>query len=99
MLAFSSGIATEQLWFRHLGNDLEVSIIGTSDKATVKDWYLGAQHQIEQMRTSDGQTLLAADVDALVNAMAAFSAPASGQTSLPQNLLTALAPVIAAAWN
>nr|WP_286180671.1 calcium-binding protein [Leptothrix sp. C29] len=99
LLAFSSGIATEQLWFRHLGNDLEVSIIGTSDSVTIDGWYLGTQHQVEQMRTSDGQTLLAADVDALVDAMAGFAAPALGQTTLSTSLRTTLQPVIAAAWN
>ena len=57
------------------------------------------QHQVEQMRTSDGQTLLAADVDALVDAMAGFAAPALGQTTLSTSLRTTLQPVIAAAWN
>jgi hypothetical protein len=34
-----------------------------------------------------------------VSAMAAFSPPAAGQTTLPANYQTALAPVIAANWQ
>jgi hypothetical protein len=43
--------------------------------------------------------LLDAAVDALVDAMAAFSPPASGQTTLPTNYGKVLAPVIAANWH
>jgi len=38
-------------------------------------------------------------VDALVNAMASFTAPPAGQTTLPENYQTTLAPVIAANWH
>jgi VCBS repeat-containing protein len=41
VLNFLTGVAHTQLWFTHAGNNLEVSIIGTNDKAVVKDWYLG----------------------------------------------------------
>lgn len=40
-LDFLSGIATDQLWFRHVSNNLEISVIGTTDKATLSNWYLG----------------------------------------------------------
>ena len=33
-----------------IGNDLEVAIIGTSDKATVQNWYSGQAFHIEQFR-------------------------------------------------
>jgi hypothetical protein len=38
------------------------------------------------------------NVDALVNAMAAFSPPSIGQTTLSDNYLGVLNPVIAANW-
>ncbi|MDZ7855405.1 calcium-binding protein [Sphaerotilus sp.] len=98
-LRFTAGIASDQLWFRALGNDLEVSIIGTSDKATVKDWYLGSQHHLEQFTTADGKVLLDSAVDNLVTAMASFSPPAVGQTSLSSTYQASLATVIAANWN
>ena len=96
---FMSGIAADQLWFRRTGKSLEVSIIGTTDILTIQNWYSGSQCHVEQFKTSDGKVLLDSQVDALVSAMAAFTPPASGQTTLPQNYQTALAPVIAANWQ
>jgi len=96
---FGSGISTDQLWFRHAGNDLEVSIIGASSKLTIRNWYSGAAYHIEQFRTADGKVLLDSQVDALVNAMAAFAPPPAGQATLPDNYQTALAPVISANWH
>ena len=97
---FLAGIANDQLWFRQLGNNLEVSIIGTPDSLTVQNWYSGAANHVEQFKTVDGnKTLLDSQVQNLVNAMAAFTPPAAGQTTLPSNYATALAPVIAANWQ
>ncbi|OPK02803.1 S8 family serine peptidase [Pseudomonas veronii] len=97
--SFGSGVTTEQLWFRQISNDLEVSIIGTSDKFLVNNWYLGNHYQVEQFQVSDGQTLLSTQVQNLVQAMAAFAPPASGQFSLPSNYASVVQPVIAANWQ
>ena len=99
VLSFGTGVANDQLWFRHTGNDLEVSIIGTSDKATVQNWYQGDPYHIEQIRSGNGKALQHTNVDKLVSAMAAFAPPASGQTSLTALQQTALAPVLAANWQ
>ena len=96
---FSTGIATNQIWMRHVGDDLEVSIIGTSDKLTFDDWYLGSQYHAEQFKTADNRILADTQVENLVQAMAAFSPPASGQTTLPLNYQSALSPIIAANWQ
>jgi Ca2+-binding RTX toxin-like protein len=99
VMSFLAGVATDQLWLRKVSNNLEVSIIGTSDRATITNWYLGSPYRVEQFKTADGKTLLDSQVQNLVNAMAAFSPPAAGQTTLPANYQTALAPVIAANWQ
>ncbi len=96
---FASGISLDQLWFRHVGNNLEVSIIGTSDKLTVQNWYLGSAYHVERFKTADSRLLIDSRVENLVQAMAAFSPPAAGQTTLPSNYQTALASVIAANWQ
>lgn len=97
--SFLEGIATEQLWFRHVGSNLEVSVIGTSDKFTMQNWYSGSAYRVEQFRTADGHVLLDSQVENLVQAMAAFAPPAAGQTSLPPTYQAALAPVLAANWQ
>ncbi len=99
IVQFQSSISTDQLWFSRSGDDLQVAIIGTTDVVTIDDWYVGATHQIEQFRTNDGKVLSNDNVDNLVNAMATFSAPAPGQTTLPAAYQGDLLPVIAANWH
>jgi Ca2+-binding RTX toxin-like protein len=96
---FLSGVITDQLWFRHVGNNLQVSIIGTSDKMNISNWYTDEANRIKQFVTADGRQLLDTQVENLVSAMASFSPPAAGQTTLPQNYQDALAPVLAANWQ
>src|SRR5260221_309385 len=96
---FGSDVARDQLWFQQSGNNLVVSIIGTPDQFTVQDWYLGSQYQVEQFKTAGGSTLVEAQVQNLVNAMASFSPPAAGQTTLPSDYAQQLNPVIAANWS
>ena len=96
---FDTGIAVDQLWFTRTGNNLDVSIIGTTDKFTLSNWYLGNQYHVEQFKTSDGKTLLDSQVQNLVSAMAAFAPPPAGQTTLTGAIATTLAPVIAANWQ
>ncbi|MGX2040613.1 calcium-binding protein [Methylocaldum sp. MU1018] len=98
-LLFGADIAVDQLWFRHVGSNLEVSVIGTNDKATISNWYSGTAYHIEQFQTADGRTLLDSQVENLVSAMAAFAPPSAGQTTLPQNYQDALNSVIAANWQ
>ena len=99
VLSFMSGISDNQIWFRHVGNDLEVSVIGTDDKAVLQNWYLGNPYHVEQFQTSDGKTLLDSKVQDLVNAMASFAPPGMGQGTLPPSYQSALLPVIAANWG
>lgn len=98
---FLSEVSADQLWFSRTGssNDLEISILGTTDTLTVKDWYVSDAHRVEQFITWDGRTLLDSQVENLVTAMAAFAPPPAGQTTLPPNYQDALDAVIAANWQ
>lgn len=101
MAQFLEGISTEQLWFRRASgsNRLEVSIIGTTDKLMVQDWYLGSAYRVEQFKTADGRTLLEGQVQSLVDAMAAFGVPAGGEGNLSAAQKLQLETVIAANWQ
>jgi Ca2+-binding RTX toxin-like protein len=99
LLQFQGDISSGQLWFRQAGYDLEVSVIGTADKTVVQDWYTGTASHVEQIKAGDGKLLLDAQVQNLVQAMAAFAPPAMGQTTLTAAQQTALAPVLAANWH
>lgn len=97
-LAFSSA-SSDQLWFSRSGNDLLVSVIGTSSQIDVTGWYNGSSQAIQSFDAGDGKILTSDDVNALVSAMAAFSPPAAGSTTLPENYQSQLQPVIAANWH
>jgi Ca2+-binding RTX toxin-like protein len=99
VLRFGRDIAAEQIWMRKLGNNLEITLIGSSDKVTVSNWYLGADRHVEALELADGRQLLDSQVQSLVDAMAAFSPPAAGQTTLSASYASALNPVIAANWQ
>ncbi|MDX1251902.1 MAG: hypothetical protein IDH49_06570 [Gammaproteobacteria bacterium] len=98
-LDIGAGVTTDQIWFRRVGSDLEMSVIGTGDKTTISGWYYGAAYHVEQFKTADGKMLLDSQVDSLVTAMAGFAPPTAGQTTLPPDYQTALNPVIAANWK
>ena len=99
VLQFLSGVRSDQLWFRHVGSGLEVSIVGTDDRMTIQDWYRDPRYRIEQFRTADGHRLVDARVDTLVQAMAAFAPPPFGQANLPPDYQNTLQPIIAASWQ
>jgi Ca2+-binding RTX toxin-like protein len=97
---FLDGVASDQIWFRRVGNNLEASIIGTSDALVLRDWYRGAAFRVERFHTTDAdKALLESNVQLLVDAMAAFAPPAPGLTTLPPDYQAALNPVIAANWQ
>nr|WP_284502689.1 MULTISPECIES: calcium-binding protein [unclassified Caballeronia] len=94
-----SNLNQNNLWFKHVGNNLQINVMGTSDQITIKDWYVagvtGTDNQVERIKTADGLTMYNADVEKFVQAMAAFAPPSAtqtnwtnGQTSNGQVLLT-----------
>ena len=99
VLLLGAGITAEQVWLRQLGNDLEVSIIGTNNSAKVKGWYSGdVASKIDSVQLADGRSLLANEVQTLVDAMATFAPPTTGQTTLSTEQQNALGAVITASW-
>ncbi|WP_305883554.1 calcium-binding protein, partial [Chromobacterium sp. S0633] len=99
VLKFGQGVNADQLWFKRQGASLEVSVIGTEDKVSINNWFGNAANQIETLQSGDGKALAASQVQALVNAMAAFNPPAAGQVNLPDNYQAALQPVLASSWK
>ncbi|MFT3736412.1 MAG: calcium-binding protein [Rhodocyclaceae bacterium] len=99
LLQFGSDVASNQLWFQRSSNNLLITIIGTTDQVVISNWYGGTAYHVEQMKSSDGKTLLDSRVDLLVNAMASFAPPPPGQTTLSPSYQNALAPALAAAWQ
>ncbi|MGE5505925.1 MAG: calcium-binding protein, partial [Actinomycetota bacterium] len=99
LLQVGSGVSRDQVWFAHQGNDLIVSIIGTSDSAKVADWYLSSANHVSTIRTNDGAVLADAAVENLVAAMAQMAPPPAGQTQLTTQQHQQLDGIIAANWH
>ncbi|MGH8107286.1 MAG: calcium-binding protein, partial [Arenimonas sp.] len=98
VLVLDASVSYEQLWFQHIGNDLLISIIGTTDSIRIANWYGGAAYQLDQIQTASGNVLTTSEVEALVSAMASFAPPAEGQTSLDASY-SSLMPVLAGNWT
>ncbi len=90
---------SRNLWLTKDGGDLVLSVIGSTDKVTIQDWFHGTRYQVERITDRIGQTLTNERVDALVNAMAAFTPPAAGQYTLPPEVGAALSSVQASSWR
>ena len=98
-IRFAPDIASNQLWFSRIGSNLEISVIGTSDKIIVQDWYWSQACHIGNFMAGDGKRLTDTKVQSLVQAMAAFNPPATGQTTLSAPMQTTLNPVLASNWQ
>ncbi|MCA1323191.1 calcium-binding protein [Herbaspirillum sp. alder98] len=102
VMLFTGNITVEQLWFRRVDNEMRVTLVGTEEGVTFVDWYLNDDQRVDEFRLSNGgpvRYLKGSDIEALVGAMAAFSPPVVGSSSLPNDCGAVLAPVLAAKWT
>ncbi|PHQ68630.1 MAG: hypothetical protein COB93_10180, partial [Sneathiella sp.] len=98
-LVLNTGIDHDQLWFEQTGDDLLISVIGSSDQITVENWYASADNEIESIETSDGQVADFSGVEALVSAMASFSPPGGAAIDLSDPTYDPLDTVLASSWQ
>jgi Ca2+-binding RTX toxin-like protein len=93
---FGGDISSVDVWFSQRGNDLRISLLGTTDTIAVRGWYASDAGRVDVIRTADGKKLDADKVAQLVNAMASFTDSSTGlanasvtQGSLPSSVLVA----------
>jgi len=99
VLRFGEGITAQDLWFEQTLQDLKISVHGSADSVTVKDWYKDSDHRIEQIHLSNGDRLLESQVQSLVDAMASFSAQSGAESAFTPTQREQLDTVIAANWQ
>ncbi|WP_177447931.1 calcium-binding protein, partial [Pseudomonas sp. Irchel s3f19] len=92
------GITKDSLWLSRQVSNLVIDVIGSEDSITVQGWYSNSNRQLDAIQTGS-VSLYVNQVDNLVNAMAAFGAPASGEIDLTQAQKDQLNVVIAANWQ
>lgn len=92
-------VEKSDLWFSRSGNDLTVSVVGSSDAVSVADWYSDEANRVAAFQDALGGALSSGSVEALVSAMSAFAPPSSAQLSLTVEQHQLLDPIIAANWS
>ena len=100
-LDIGAGVATDQIWLLQSGNDLQLELMGSSDRVTVAGWFSTGASQLNRITTADG-SILDSQVNQLVQAMAIFQAgtPAFDPTLATQAPADpALQTALAAAWH
>jgi hypothetical protein len=97
-VAFGTDILANQLWFKQSGQDLLISVIGTTDQMSIKDWFVGVANHVESIISGDHLVLTDSRVQTLVNAMAGLTPPAVGQTSLSASQHSQLDSILNAQW-
>ncbi|MDH0892906.1 hypothetical protein N5C41_09570 [Pseudomonas sp. GD03985] len=93
-----AGIGRENLWLSRQGDDLVIDVTGSEDRITIQDWYADPAQQLDVIQAGSA-SLYANQVDNLVNAMAAFGAPAGGEINLTSVQRDQVNTVIAANWQ
>jgi Ca2+-binding RTX toxin-like protein len=98
-LLFGATINPIDLVLSRTGNDLWLSIHGSSDRVSIQNWYGGATNQTETIQAANGQHLLNTQVDQLIQAMAGFTQQTGltwdqGIDQQPQNVQA----ILAASW-
>jgi hypothetical protein len=79
------------------GND---TLIGTTDKVTVHDWFASSANRLEKITAvGDNKTLNLSKLNNLVTAMSGFTAAATAGTDLPANIPKAVTQLIASSWT
>ena len=80
VLSFGPGVSEDQLLFERTRNDLKITITGTHDSVTVKNWYRrSGSGRIERIEMAGGGALEGGEIDGLVSAMAAFDPQPAGR--------------------
>jgi Ca2+-binding RTX toxin-like protein len=99
VLLLGEGITEQDVWFTRDGNDLQVSVLGTTDRVTLQGWYLNVANRVDHLALSDGSTLATTQVQQLVAAMSSFSAQPASLSSLSLQQQQSVESVIAANWH
>jgi Ca2+-binding RTX toxin-like protein len=91
---------SNQLWFTRTGNNLNIAIIGTTDKVSILDWYTSSANRLEKITAlGDNKTLNLSRLNGLVSAMAGFTNQAMANTDLPASTSATLSKLISSSWT
>lgn len=82
-LVFDSNVNADQLWFQKSGNNLVISVLNTTDKLTVTNWFTSANNHLQEIVSGDGYHLTDTQVEQLTQTMATTPQPVDGHVPHP----------------
>ncbi|MFT6915291.1 MAG: Ca2+-binding RTX toxin-like protein [Motiliproteus sp.] len=98
LVAFSDLDQVSDLWFSRSNDHLVVDVLGSDDRVTISGWYADAAQHVEQISAA-GAVISDQGVEALVQAMAAFDAPAGAGEIISGDVREQLQPMLASHWQ
>ncbi|UTH76762.1 putative Ig domain-containing protein [Chromobacterium sp. IIBBL 290-4] len=97
-LNFNTSATADHLWFKRVGQNLEIDVVGSAEQVTLLHWFDPGRSGVS-IRSGDNRSLGFNSVDKLVQAMAALAPLPATATSLPVDYLKTLAPTLASSWG
>ncbi|WP_269326187.1 putative Ig domain-containing protein [Chromobacterium piscinae] len=97
-LNFNASATADHLWFKRMGQNLEIDVVGSAEQVTLLHWFDSGRSGVS-IRSGDNRSLGFNSVDKLVQAMAALAPPPATVTSLPADYLKTLAPALSSSWG
>lgn len=94
-LLFGGSVTANDVWFEQSGDNLVVSILGSTDEVVFENWYTDPAATVDRIEASDGAVLVESSIQQLVMAMDGF-VPSDGtgggvtSGSLPQAVADAI---------
>ena len=93
-------VDADDLWFERQGDDLSISVIGQADRVSVQDYFLDPVYAHVEIVSGDGQVLEgAADIAAVVDAMARHEPPEPGAMETGDESYQDVRAALAANWK
>lgn len=76
-------INADQLWLQKSGNNLVISVLNTTDKVTVTNWFTSANNHLQDIVSGDGLHLSESQVDQMLQLTGTNVKPADGHITGP----------------
>ncbi len=91
VVLFGADISPDELWFRRVAEDLEVSILSSTDSLLFEGWFASKPARVELFQMDDGKQLSGIQLDSLMSGSPAmvgltpqFAVPLAPPPTIPQ---------------
>lgn len=80
-IKLGNGITSHDIWVSKQGADLQISLIGSTDKVTIEGWFIMPNQRVESIELASGQKLSGDNLNSLIATMNATNQTAMNDTA------------------